>query len=209
LAQESGSQLTVEFIERVFMRSTKAYKSVYLTARSLEAGFMSGLAIDRQLSGPRDLSDYWIRDFLMAELKTTGPTGTRRLAIGLREAVKTAGPGVKQELIAAVQLLRGQAGVTRSATEMFQRLGLSAQAVDAVRSSFPRSDLLDDRFRFDLDEFNAHVAYRILELGNGAMLTAEDARFDQVFTREQLVAEAGFRYSTQGVVVDQRLRKLK
>lgn len=210
VAQEEASRLSVEFIERVFMKNAKAYKSAIYSTESLQAGFLEGRAIDRQLSGPRDLSEYWIGEFLESELRTTGPAGTRRLAEALREAVKAStDPDLKQELVSAAQLVRGQHGHTRSARTILRRLGLSQPATTAVESSFPRPELLNESFRFDAVEFARHVLYRTVELDNGAMLMAEDARFGAVFLTEPLVGEGRIRYTTEGAVVDQRFRKTK
>jgi hypothetical protein len=47
-----------------------------------------------------------------------------------------------------------------------------------------------------------------VELDNGAMLLAETARFERVFEIRQ-VAEGRTRYSTEGEIVKERLRKSK
>jgi len=192
------------------MKNTKAYKSAIYSTDSLQAGFLDGRAIDRQLSGPRDLSEYWIGEFLESELRTTGPAGTRRLAEGLREAVKaTTNPELKQELISAAQLMRGQNGRTSSTRAILHRLGLSEQATAAVERAFPRPELLNENFRFDAIEFSRHLLYRTVELDNGAVLMADDSNFDSVFQTERLIAEGRVRYATEGAVVDQRFRKTK
>lgn len=210
VAQEDAGNLSVEFIERVFMKNSKAYKSVHFRAANLQAGFMEGTAVDKQLSGPRDLSDYWITDFLLAELRTTGPAGTRRLAAALMNAVKSATSSeLKQELVSAARLMRGQGGATRSARAIIRRLGLSDEASVAIERSFPRRDLITEAFRFDRAEFERHVTYRTVELDNGALLMAEDNRFSEVFEIERLAAEDRMRYSTEGAIVDQRFRKTK
>jgi len=210
VAQENAGNLSVEFIERVFMKNSKAYKSVHFRTANLQAGFSEGTAVDKQLSGPRDLSDYWITEFLRSELRTTGPAGTRRLAEALRNAVKSASStDLKQELVSAARLMRGQDGATRSAREIIRRLGLGAEATEAIESAFPRRDLIDEAFTFDRTEFERHATYRTVELDNGALLTAEDSRFSDIFEVEQLVADNRARYSTEGAVVDQRFRKKK
>ena len=105
--------------------------------------------------------------------------------------------------------MRGQQGATRTAAQIISRLGLSDQAEAAITQAYPRPDLMGDRFRFDLDEFNRSISYRSVELDNGAILTAEDAKFGDVFQQESLVAEGRMRYSTTGAVIDQKLRKTK
>lgn len=210
VAQEDAGNLSVEFIERVFMKNSKAYKSVHFRAADLQAGFLEGTAVDKQLSGARDLSDYWIAEFLLSELRTTGPAGTRRLAEALRNAVRSATTAeLKQELVSAARLMRGQDGATRSARAIIRRLGLSDEATEAIEGAFPRRDLISEPFRFDREEFERHATYRTVELDNGALLMAEDSRFSEVFEVEHLVAEDRVRYSTEGEVIDQRFRKTK
>lgn len=225
VAQENADRLDVAFIERVFMKNAKAYKSVIYTTPSLTAGFAEGRAVDRQLSGPRELSLYWTGDFLASDLRTTGPLGSKRLAEALRAAVNhTANADVKRELVSATQLLRNQDGMTRSARVFLGRLGVTDQGVDAVERELSRPELMDESFRFDVAEFDRHIRYRMVELNTGAMLMADDARFDDVFRSEQTdnderlddgiqfgaaVAEGMVRYSTVGRVIDQRYRKRK
>jgi hypothetical protein len=102
---ESASALTVEFLERVFMKNKTSYKAVLYRHASLKAGFWSGRAIDKQLNNPSgEPSNYWISDFLLSEYTVTPAAGTRRLALALREAAKKSELAVKQELFFCGQL---------------------------------------------------------------------------------------------------------
>lgn len=210
LAEESIDKLSVQFVERVFMRNARAYKSALYQTRSFDAGYSIGRAIDRQISGPRELSDYWIRNFLQSELKTTGPAGSRRIATALRQAIrKSRSVDLKQELVAAARLMRGQHNKTLSARNLVARLALSDDAVQLIESAFPREELMDERFRFDAEEFSKHATYRTVELDNGAMLVAEEERFAEVFEREVVVAEEVVKYTTQGRIIDEKIKKTK
>src|SRR5262249_44273283 len=136
VAQEHAERLSVEFIERVFMKSAKAYKSAIYSSDSLARGFWDGRAVDRQISGPKELSYYWIREFLLSELRTTGAAGTKRLAVAFRSAIRSAGQlEIRQELISAASLVRGQHGKRRSARQMVAQLGLSEEAARALESA--------------------------------------------------------------------------
>jgi len=211
IAEEQAERLSVEFIERVFMKSAKAYKSALYSSDAPEHGYWDGRAVDLQIKGPRELSDYWIREFLLSELRTTGPAGTKRLAVAVRSAIHSAHDlAVKHELISAANLMRGQEGRRQSARQLFQQLGLSGAATGALQAAFPRADLLDEVFEFDRAEFERNAPYRAVGLDNGAMLIAEDARFNEVF-EQQPAGEAGgqVRYVTQGRVVDEQLRKTR
>jgi hypothetical protein len=106
---ENPENLTVEFLERVFMKNKASYKAVSYRGSSLQAGLWSGRAIDKQLNSPTgELSAYWIVDFLASEFTVTSAAGTRRLASGLRVAAKNADLEIKQEIIAVATLARGR-----------------------------------------------------------------------------------------------------
>ncbi|MGQ0815936.1 MAG: hypothetical protein ACT4O1_16010 [Gemmatimonadota bacterium] len=211
VAEERARTLTVEFIERVFMRNAKAYKSALYKTTALAAGFWEGQAVDRQISGPQELSQYWIGDFLLSDLRTTGPAGTKRLAVALRTAIRTVEDlTVRRELISASDMIKNQDGRAVSANGILRTLRISEPAIAALRSQFPRPELMDERFILDREEFERHAPYRMVELDNGGVLIADDARFNEVFQRQELrVAENRVRYITEGIIVDERLRKTK
>lgn len=211
IAHEHADELSVEFIERVFMKSAKAYKSALYESDAPDRGFWEGNAVDRQISDPRELSDYWIKDFLASDLRTTGPAGTRRLAVALSNAIRRVPTlAQREELIAAASLLRGQHGRRRSARQFIDRLELSEESARAVENEFPRATLMDEVFQFDREEFIRNAPYRAVELDNGGVLIAEDDKFADVF-RAQVVDEADrrVRYITEGRVIDEALRRRK
>lgn len=210
LAEEKQSTLTVEFLERVFMKSANSYKAVAYQDSSLTAGFWLGHAIDKQInSRMTEVSNYWISDFLDSGFQVTPAAGTRRLAMALREAARKASDiVVKSEIAAAVTLAGSLAGRSTSITGFSQQFGLSDAAVLAIVSELKTPILTDEHFRFDLDEFRSQVGYRSVELSNGGVLTAETDEFDKVFHREVLDEKGQrVRFSTEGKVVDEKLRK--
>jgi hypothetical protein len=211
IAEEHERHLSVEFVERVFMKSAKTYKSALYSSESPEEEFWEGRAIDLQISGPRELSDYWIREFLASELRTTGPAGTMRLAVALRNSIRSADDmGVRQELISAAHLLRGRHGQRRSSRNLVEQLGLSPAASTALESSFAHAGLMDEVFEFDRDEFERHAPYRAVELDNGALLVGENARFNEIFQQQVLSPnERRMRFVTEGRIIDESLRKTK
>jgi hypothetical protein len=44
--------------------------------------------------------------------------------------------------------------------------------------------MAQERFQFDLSEFESLVAFKSVELSNGGTLTAPSAQFDDVFRKE-------------------------
>lgn len=211
LAEENREKLTVAFLERVFMKNAKAYKSVMYESDSTSKGFWDGRAVDRQISDPRELSDYWIREFLASELRTTGPAGTKRIAVALRSATRVAESlEVRHELISVAGLLRNKDGKATTGRKLVEQLGLSPGALEALEHELPRPELMNETFVFEREEFDKHLTYRVVELDNGGVMIAEDEDFGKVFERTIVdEAESVVRYATQGRVIDERLRKTK
>jgi hypothetical protein len=213
LAQESSESLAVEFLEKVFLRSTTAYKAAVYAGPGELAAVWTGKAIDKQINHPGDqIARYWIRDFLASSLRTTAAAGTRRLALALRAAAHDLRDSqAKAQIMAAVTLAGGAAGEAVTAQEFCARFGLSGPAAAAVQAAMKDERLMQERFQFDAAEFHRHIAFRSIELSNGGILTAEAARFDEVFKQERLapVDADDVIITTRGRVVDQRLRRAK
>ena len=208
VAEEHAHRLEIAFLDRVFMKNAHTYKSALYAGPAAPGGFWHGLAVDKQITAQRELSNYWIWEFLESDLATTGPAGTKRLAVAVREAIKkkTTTPAAREELLAAARLMRGYDGRIVSAQGLADNLALGSEAVEAIKVQMPRSELRLEQFQFDRSEFDKHVMYRSIELDNGAVLTAEDSRFDEVFQKD-IVSEREAVYSTKGSVVEERLRK--
>lgn len=205
---ERRKELTVEFLERVFMKNKASYKAALYYDQSLQGGFWTGRAIDKQIDNRKiQLSDYWISEFLLSEFATTPAAGSRRLGQALSAAVKKASLEVKEELIAAGTLAKGVAGKTISISSFADQFGLSAEARGALVSGLKSPRIAEERFRFDISEFRNYVAFRSVKLDNGALLSAETANFEDVFHRRPLDDIQGtVEYTTRGKIVDEKLK---
>ena len=205
--EEKARALTVQFLERVFMKNKHSYKAVLYRDSSLRAGFWNGRAIDKQINTPTSpTSDYWISDFLLSEFTATSAQGTSRFAKALRVAVQSDIPvEVKQEITAAARLSSGLGGQKLSINQIAARFSLSEPAQAAAHKGVGSAPALaKEIFSFDADEFKAIVAFKSVELDNGATLTAESDRFDTVFHKEQIKDQT--EYVTRGRVVNERLK---
>jgi hypothetical protein len=214
LAEEKGKGLSVEFLERIFMKSAKSYKAAVYSGQSFVKDFWRGQAADKQINRAESvIADYWIREFLMSDFLTPGEAGTRRFAIAVRETMnRSTEPRVKQDIAAMHTLMVKMPSQTRlSAKGLLERFNVSAETQQQIKERFPKAKSFDDTFTFVPNEFAKFVSMRTIELDNGALLTASTDRFDEVFTRENVAGTGNgvVRFSTQGSIVDQRFRKVK
>lgn len=212
LAEEDSNKLSVEFLERVFMKSATAYKAVLYSDKSLTTGFWSGLAIDKQINNREtDLSNYWISNFLDSDFQTTSAAGTRRLAIALKNTIgKSDDLSIKQEITAAVTLAHTLAGKQTSVEDFATHFGLSNAAKAALNNQIRNPQLRSEKFRFETNEFANHLAFKSIELDSGAVMTAEISRFETVFERHLVDGSPDkYQYTSTGHVISEKIRKTK
>lgn len=205
---ENAEKFTVAFLERVFMKNKSSYKAVVYQDTSLQSGFWTGRAIDKQINARGDqLSDYWITDFLLSEFATTSAAGSRRRGKALRDAVNKVPVEVKEELIAAARLASGLAGKPISINRFADQFSLSSGAREALVRGLKNPHTAQEQFQLDISEFRNYIAYRSIELDNGALLTADSADFEEVFEKQYLDdAHETVEYSTRGRIVNERLK---
>jgi hypothetical protein len=161
LAEEDESNLTIQFLERVFMKSATSYKAATYQDTSFRAGFWQGKAVDKQINSRfSEVSEYWIIDFLDSEFLLTAARGTRRLGMALRNAARGAEDvNVKQEIAAAVTLAGSLKNQRISIRDFGERFGLSDASKQAIEAQLP-TGVADEKFKFDYEEFNSEVPYR-------------------------------------------------
>lgn len=212
VAEETQSDLYVELLDRVFMKNAVAYKAVVFDGDNYDSDFWKGKAIDKQITNNAvAISGYWIRDFLRADFTTTSAIGTRRLAIALKQTIdKTHDLEIKEELSAAARLAKSLNGQPISMENFAERFGLSERTQAALFSTLQHPNLRFDRFVFSSKEFSKHVKLRSIQINNGAVLMAPVNKFNECFTQKPSEDKDGeIIFSTQGIVVDARLRNEK
>ncbi|TIX92777.1 hypothetical protein [Rhizobium sp. P44RR-XXIV] len=209
LADENREALSVEFVERVFLRSVGSYKAVLYQDAVTEHGFWMAKAVDRQInSSETEVSRYWIADFLDSDFKTTSATGTRVLAVAMRKAAKaTDNLEIKKEITAAATLGAGLNDQVMTANDFIARLGLSRLSREAITEQMRHQGLLNEQFRFNAEEFKRQLPYKSVELHSGAILSAAASEFDQVFAHTEPTADGEVTYTATGRVIDEKLEK--
>ncbi len=209
VAEEGRGGLNVAFVEKVFMKNASSYKAAMYVGTTSASDFWVGRAVDRQINNAvSQLANYWIREFLASDFRTTPAAGSQRMAIAVRSAMRDVEDlADKEALAAAVKLAAGMGGRATSISSFCSHFGLRAAVVDVIRRCVGSAQLMDERFQLDYAEFAKHVAFRSTVLSNGAVLTAEASVFDEVFTSEPARDREGeVRITTQGRVVDERFR---
>ncbi|PPD12460.1 hypothetical protein [Methylophilus sp.] len=208
VAERSEDALNVEFVEQVFLKSANSYKAATYISNGRVDGLWKGSVVDKQINhGSKVVANYWIVDFLHSDFETTSGLGTKRLVTALKAASASGSTLVRQEIAAAAQLAGNIPNRAMSVAQFCDKFNFSEETKSAVLSKVDPNRLVDDRFRFDANEFERHLRFRQIELNNGALLTAPANDFNRVF--QESVDGNMHTFVTIGEIVDERLRKNK
>lgn len=205
IAQEERSSLSVEYVRQVFLKSEKSYKCAMYEGTVIE-DFWKGSAVDKQINSAQTISEYWIRSFLRSDFAVTGERGTRQLALALKRTANSVSDlAITNEISSAVNLSRNLNYQTTSIKGYTERFGMSEETTEAIRENV-KSTVFNEQFRFVHPEFEKHIAYKRVEMDNGAVLTAMYDEFETVFSRSE--NEAGeVIFTTQGEIKTEKYRK--
>lgn len=209
VAERTSNNLTVSFVEQVFLKSSHSFKAATYVSTGKANELWTGHAVDKQINhGSKAMADYWIIDFLLSDMATTGATGTKRLALALKATMtSTSDVNVKREITSAVHLAANIPNKAFTINEFCDSFHFSAQTKNAIAAKVNPSRLVNEKFKFDHSEFGKHIAYKQVELDNGAVLTAPVEKFEACFKSTKKQDEHTF--STTGTIVDERLRTTK
>jgi hypothetical protein len=209
LAEVASGALAVEFLEQVFIKRLSAYKALMLEHKAPKDGFWNGVATDRQAGRSGEhISEYWLRDFLNADFTETPAAGTKRLATALKLAIK-ANPdlNVKTEIANASSLApAAMEGKTLSIDDFCKHFGFSTGTKETIRNQLAKPSLFSKQFKFDPSEFKKVNPYRTVELNTGAVISAPNDNFEEVF-QSDIADDEQVQYTTKGRVNDQRLAR--
>ncbi|WP_022663689.1 hypothetical protein [Desulfospira joergensenii] len=211
VAEKKSEALKVEFVEQVFLKNAYSYKSVLYQCNIESPNLWKGLAVDKQaLPGGKEIAGYWISSFLKSDFQTTPRQGTKRLALALRDAIKKSNdPSIKHEITSSVKLATNITNKAMAISEFCKLFHLSPEATKAVSQNVNPTRLLEDKFVFDKEEFQKYLPYKMIELSNGAILTAESAEFDNCFKSEKRNNSPEIKFTTVGSIVDEKFKRTK
>lgn len=208
-AEEYEDELRVELLEQVFMKNAYAYKAVAYEGINTNSDFWHGKAIDKQVSSRSTaISGYWIKAFLKSDFKTTSALGTRRFAEALKKTInETLDIDIKHELTSVATLAKNFKNKAVSIDNIGRTFNLSDRASSALRERLQRPEFAFSKFNFSATEFQKHIKFRLVQLSNGAVLTAPAGKFNQIFNRHDDLENQRTTFSTEGKVIDEALTK--
>ena len=207
VADDTGSDLTVDFIEKLFLKDRRQYKcALYEADRDNVEQIWSGMAVDRQDHTDKLISNYWIYEFLHSDFSSTSVRGSRALAEGIKKAFnKAESVLVKSQLQAVLTLLPQYNRRRMSAAKLTQMFSVSEETSKALEEGMKRHTY-GNVFSLDIDEFLSVAPNKMVILDSGAIMTAPADRFDKAFVQHD-EDDGSVTFEASGRVVKTQLRK--
>lgn len=189
-----------EVIEDVFLKNSRKYKAVYYLSTD---DYWIGYAVDKQINEGfgkiKEISDYWIKDFLKSELKLNSKRGSSLLAKAVRRTIsETEKENVKRELVSATPAIKNINPRALTMESFFTQLNLSEETRNEVLSKIDNTNLYHITFQFDSEEFENNCNYLINILDSGAVIMAPAADFDNLWQSEMVAEDGRTKYTTEG-----------
>ena len=209
VADDTGDELEVNFIEKLFLKDRHQYKCVLYEAAEDGINLIwNGRAVDRQDKSSRMVSNYWIQRFLKSDFSSTSLRGSRDLAEGIKNAYNMSDSlTVRSEIQSLLNLLHNINGQQISAGQLAGRFNLSEETSQSIKKGMKRNTF-GSVFLFNSEEFKKVTPYRTIQLNNGVNITAPADQFDEVVTQTH-EDNGEVTLSASGQIQESKLRKGK
>lgn len=204
---QNNGYLDFEILNDVFLRKSNKYKAVFYNSSE---DFWVGHAVDKQLNDNvgkiREISDYWIKDFLISELKLNSARASSMIAKAIRRTIsETDKENIKSELVSVTQTIKNINARTLTMNTFFDELNLSEDTKNEVLSKIENSNLFNVTFQFDNNEFEKNCSYMLKIMDTGAIAMAPTPDFDELWMKEDLSDDGKIKFSTEGKKIREKI----
>jgi hypothetical protein len=200
--------LKIDFIKEAFSKKTREYKSVLFEDVISNRSFWTGFAVDKQSSadGVRDLSDYWVEDFLTAKSVINDIQGTVYLARTLKNLIKSIEDVDQQQAIIDSIITIHSRGDGDISINEYANSYLPLELREIIKKEVNDDHYFNSRFTIDTETFNTQLGYKTVILQNGVRIFIPT--FDQTnMVIEEQLDDLRTKFTVVDRVIERKLNK--
>ena len=201
-----GSGANVD-VDEAFILNSRLRKAALLSGANNRAGFLIARVLDYQTTAvDRKAADFWITQFLNAQLQMNNLEATARLASVFRIANdKLDGNREQQEMLhTAIGAVRTNGQLTLSIQSIAMNMLPAGAARDEVLRATSNESEARAIFQLDLPRFDELVRYHIYTLDNGIRVSAPFIQIKDGIKIEE--TDDGRILSVSGVIEREKIR---
>lgn len=211
IISDKKNNIKVEILDEVFLKNSHRYKMAFFEGQSYQGDFWKGLAVDKQVNdsslGIREVSEYWIKDFLKCDLEMTSKRGSILVAKTFRALLGSKiDNSDKEEIVKAAISIKTLQGKKITIRNMIRDLDIDDQIAEKIIKQLPNKEVAEQVFHFDMQYFNGIFNLRVKYLNTGAIIVAPNEEFDEIFNQEKVAESSLTRYTTEGYTTNETIR---
>jgi len=210
ITKHSKQQLIIDFLDEAFTKRSHYYKSAVFEDIPSNNAFWRGFAIDKQIvsNANKEISSYWITDFLDAQSAITSVQGTMTFAKAMRTFLQQSDNlAEKEQIISALLGMKNKTDKPIS-LESVCRDYLSDDLYHRFKAYFKDEYLFNSVFTLDPDTYQTELGSTIVGLENGLIITAPTFEYKR-FVKEEVLPDGATQVSLSGRLHDKKLAKGK
>jgi hypothetical protein len=208
--RHAKQELIVGFFEEAFTKRSHFYKSAVFEDIPSNGSFWHGFAIDKQIvaSTNKEISSYWITDFLDAQSAITSVQGTMNLAKAMRAFLQEAETlAEKEQIISALLGLKNKTDKPVSIESVCKDY-LSDVLYQRFKARFRDDYFFNSVFTLDPETYQTELGSTIVGLENGLIITAPTFDYKK-YVKEEVLPDGATQVSLSGRLHDKKLAKGK
>lgn len=199
---QSGPNVTV--LQDAFSRESHLRKAAVMSGPANDrTTFLTARVADLQSGGGGQAADYWLHDFLDAELSLSSHVGSAALGRALKAAWENSKTDSERDQFYAASVAVRTGARTRWSLSSFATEFLRDEAKAGFLRTREAREHRAEQFDLDREAFDRVVNFRILRLDNGVRISAPFAEADSLLDFEKTAD--GTKVTASGLVRDDRV----
>ncbi len=194
--------------EDIYTARSKFFKAALFEDEISDRSFWNGLAVDKQLgiSNPKEISDYWIKHFLQAQLSITDKNGTSLLAKTFRELLrKKLDIREKNQIISSIVNLRNREDKRITLNNIADNL-LTGELGNLFKELIQDERLLNTPFEIDTTVYDSILGEEVIQFDNGSIVITPTFNKPENYEERELEGEIT-EIKIRGKVTDRNLKR--
>jgi len=203
-----GDTFSIEKPDYIYTSKSRFFKAALFEDEITRSGFWKGLAVDKQIGSnePKEISDFWIKHFLNAELNINSKSGTLKLSKVFRNLIEKVNTlEEKQGLISAIYLLKNRQDPTITFNSIATDLltgELGTKFLDEIGDEL----LINSPFEIDSEIYEKELGSKITEFEDGTIVsTPTFLQADNIIENE--LEDGQTEFIIKGRIVNKKLKK--
>lgn len=208
--RHASQKLVVDFIQESFNKRSQYYKAAVFEDVVNVRSFWCGYAIDKQImtTSSKEISSYWITDFLQARSAITNTQGTMHLAKVMRTFLhKNDDLAEKEQVISALLGLKHRKTQPVSLETICNNY-LSPELSAKIKTIVADDYYFSSFFSVDDDIYRKELGNLVLELSNGLNIIAPTFKYKE-YIKEEHLPSGDTQISVVGTLKDKKIAKEK